>query len=67
MAHHQSPSSLISSIGTPIGKTVANVTIVEKLERFERVNAPKDLVRLENEDIEELGNQCVRMLSSMMV
>lgn len=54
-----SPSSLISSRGAPVNRTSVNAGLLEKLERIDRVSAPRDLQHLGHQDIEEIGDYCV--------
>ena len=46
MQIHSGPTSLVSSRGAPVGKTAINAGLFEKLERIERVSAPRDLNHL---------------------
>ena len=61
-----SASSLISSRGAPVSRTTANAGLLERLELIDRVSAPRDLQHLGNQEIEEIGEYCVKLIHSIM-
>ena len=62
--HQQSPTSLVSSRGSRVARNQENSILLDRLERINHM-APKDLLNLPNTEIEDIGEQCVRMITDM--
>ena len=58
-------ASLVSSRGTPVAPSQANAALLDRLQRIDNVMQPRDLANIGNEDIEEIGDYCVRLINDV--